>query len=172
MTRRWPAVCGSTATVFLPRRWPTVCGATATKLYGSALPQCAVRPPLPLNAGSTTIPDSETGRVPVACVVFNNHDAWCAAGAPYSTRAVVVAEGPVLPEPPPPTTGLCGADFHSWHFMPPVCTGAVMVSGSDARSQESGQSCAHDPAACAPDCLLVPLMGRWTPYWGAGRWTP
>ena len=64
------------------------------------------------------------------------------------------------------------ADFHSWHFMPPVCTGAVMVSGSDARSQESGQSCAHDLAACAPDCLLVPLMGRWTPYWGAGRWTP
>ena len=64
------------------------------------------------------------------------------------------------------------ADFHSCHFMPPVCTGAVMVSGSDARSQESGRSCAHDPAACAPDCLLVPLMGRWTPYWGAGRWTP
>ena len=55
------------------------------------------------------------------------------------------------------------ADLHSWRFMPPVCTGAVVVTGSDTRSQESGRPCAHKLAACAPDCLLVPLVGRWTP---------
>ena len=98
------------------------------------------------------------------------NDARCAAGDLYSTRSVVVAAGPALPEPPPPTTGLCGA-VHSWRFLPPVCPGAVVVTGSHTRSQESGQSCAHKLSACAPVCLLDPLVGRWTPWWGvAGRW--
>ena len=154
-----PAVCGSTAAAFMARRCRP----------------CAVLPPLTLNAGSTPIPNSETGtdRVytsPVAfreprrsvetgsrltqcrttssstcwlCLAsklrrapraldaelhairqsrdracahclwtacthrlwpFENHDARCAAGAPYSTRAVAVAGGPALPGPPPPAT--------------------------------------------------------------------
>ena len=58
--------------------------------------------------------------------------------------------------PNPPARGL--PQDHSWRFVPPVCTGAVVVSGPDARSQESGQSCAHELAQCAPDCLLV-LVG-------------
>ena len=93
------------------------------------------------------------------------NDARCAAGALYSTRSVVVAEGPALPEPPPPTTGLCGA-VHSWRFLPPVCPGAVVVTGSHTHSQESGQSNAHKLSACAPVLLLGPLGGALDPLVG------
>ena len=56
------------------------------------------------------------------------------------------------------------ADFHSWRFMPPVCTGAVVVTGSHTRSQESGQSCAHNS-------LHAHRIDCWSPWWGAaGRW--
>ena len=96
-----PTVCGSTATAFMPRRWPTVCGATATTLYGSALPTVSGATATATECRLDRIPNSETGRVHIA---LKNQDARCAAGAPYSTRAVVVAEGPALPEPPPPTT--------------------------------------------------------------------
>ena len=99
------------------------------------------------------------------------NDARCAAGALYSTRSVVVAEGPALPEPPPPTTGLCGA-VHSWRFLPPVCPGAVVVTGSLTHTRRRVASLTRTNSLHAHRfCFLDPLVGRWTPWWGvAGRW--
>ena len=63
---------------------------------------------VPFLGSRAVVPLSESFQISFAMctlhVAFKNQDARCAAGAPYSTRAVVVAEGPALPEPPPPTT--------------------------------------------------------------------
>ena len=53
-------ICGSAL--------PTVlCGSTAADVMARRCRPCAVLPPLTLNAGSTPIPNPETGRVHIAC---------------------------------------------------------------------------------------------------------
>ena len=70
--------------------------------------------------------------------------------------------------PNPPARGGSQLAFsvHSWRFLPPVCPGAVVVTGSHTHSQESGQSNAHKLSACAPVLLLGPLGGALDPLVG------
>ena len=105
---------GSAMLTMLGSAMPTVSGSamlTAFCLgYAGCMARrcrpCAVIPPLTLGAGSasTQIPGPSVYTMPAASLLASPDETRCPAGAPNSTRTVVVAEGPALPGPPPPTT--------------------------------------------------------------------
>ena len=172
-----PTVCGSTATVSMDRRcrssavlppmylWLGVADRVRCyrhKLYGSALPTVCGATATDTECRLDPIPSSETGRVHIACGFQEPRRSVrrrCPLQHPCSCcrRGTGVAGAPASND----LTLWCG--LHSWRFMPPVCTGALVVAGSHTLAGEWPVFARTNLAACAPDYLLVPFVGRWTP---------